>query len=70
MEPTNYIFLTLQEANDFIDIINLGEGFPVPGGDTLTYCAPDVIWVDDIVDGEILGYSVVRDSITEKYYIS
>lgn len=69
MEPTNYLFLTLEEANNFIDIINLGEGFPVPGGDTLTYCDVDIIWVDDIVDGEILGYGVVCDDVTKKYYV-
>lgn len=69
MELINYEFVTLEEANAFISIVNAGEGYPVLGGDTLTYCEPEPIWLDDIIDGEIIGYSVIKDSVTEKYYV-
>lgn len=64
MEPTDYTFATLEEANGFIAIVNAGEGYPVDRGDTLTYCE-----ATPILDGEeIVGWSVIKDEVTEKYY--
>lgn len=64
MEPTDYIYATLEEANAFIAIVNAGEGYPIQGGDTLTYCEAMPIKVD----GEITGWSVLKDNVTEKYH--
>lgn len=65
MEPINYEYDTLQEANDFMDIVNAGEGYPVLDGDTITYCEPF-----PIMDGEnIIGYGVIIDEITQKYHL-
>lgn len=64
MEPTDYIYPTLEEANAFIAIVNAGEGYPVEGRDTQTYCEAMPIEVD----GEITGWSVLKDNVTEKYH--
>jgi len=64
MEPTDYIYGTLEEANAFIAIVNAGEGYPIEGGDTQAYCEAVVIEVD----GEITGWSVLKDEVTEKYH--
>lgn len=63
MEPTDYIYATLEEANAFISIVNAGEGYPIEGGDTQTYCEAVAIEVD----GEITGWSVLKDEVTQKY---
>lgn len=65
MEPTDYRYPTLEEANAFIAIVNAGEGFPVPDGDTLTYCEAIPIFENEI----IVSWEVIKDSITEKYHL-
>lgn len=65
MEPTDYIYATLEEANAFIAIVNAGEGFPVPEGDTLTYCEATPILENEIP----ISWKVIKDSVTEKYHL-
>lgn len=65
MEPTNYIYNTLEEANAFIALVNTGEGFPVPGGDTLIYCEATPI----LENGIPISWGVIKDSVTEKYHL-
>jgi hypothetical protein len=71
----SYTFNTKIEAENFIDRINKGEGIPRPFDSvTLSYCLPEPIYdVDDsdvlIEERTIIGWSVIQDEITYKYYL-
>jgi hypothetical protein len=70
----SYTFNTKIEAENFIDRINKGEGIPRPFDSvTLSYCLPEPIYdVDDSdvsIERTIIGWSVIQDEITYKYYL-
>ena len=70
----SYTFSTKIEAENFIDRINKGEGIPRPFDSvTLSYCLPEPIYdVDDSdvsIERTIIGWSVIQDEITYKYYL-
>ncbi len=69
-----YTFKTKEEAEELVRKINLGEGIPRPFDSvTMTYCNAEPIYNTDdinvpIEDRIILGWSVLEDEITSKYY--
>ena len=70
----SYTFNTKIEAENFIDRINKGEGIPRPFDSvTLSYCLPEPIYdvgdSDVSIERTIIGWSVIQDEITYKYYL-
>lgn len=70
-----YKFNTKIEADEFVKKINEGEGIPRPFDSiTLNYCLPEPIYDNSdievpIEEKTIVGWSVIQDEITSKYYL-
>jgi hypothetical protein len=71
----SYTFSTKIEVDEFVKKINEGEGIPRPFDlVTLNYCLPEPIYDTNdieipIEERTVIGWSVIKDEITSKYYL-